>query len=338
MTGMTWNLLGHEWAEEMLRQHITTGQLRHAYLFSGPRGVGRRSLALRFAQAINCTQPPAPGEPCRECRICRQIEAMQQADLNILQSAQEGDTLKVDNVRELQHMLALAPYESNYRVALLLRFEEANESAQNALLKTLEEPNSRVVLLATADDPENLLPTITSRCELMRLRPMAPAVLSARLQDMRELEISQADLIAQIAGGRPGYALRLIDNPDLLAERQQAMQDCLNLLGLTRLERISFVESLTKGRARADAKGDLRGELTVWLSFWRDVLLAGLEGASPLTNLDYQIEIEQVAARTDPQTAARLIAALEHSFVRLNNANLQVMLDNLLLDWPFLSM
>ncbi len=338
MTGMTWNLLGHEWAEEMLRQHITTGQLRHAYLFSGPRGVGRRSLALRFAQAINCTQPPAPGEPCRECRICRQIEAMQQADLNILQSAQEGDTLKVDNVRELQHMLALAPYESNYRVALLLRFEEANESAQNALLKTLEEPNSRVVLLATADDPENLLPTITSRCELMRLRPMAPAVLSARLQDMRELEISQADLIAQIAGGRPGYALRLIDNPDLLAERQQAMQDCLNLLGLTRLERISFVESLTKGRARADAKGDLRGELTVWLSFWRDVLLAGLEGASPLTNLDYQIEIEQVAARTDPQTAARLVAALEHSFLRLNNANLQVMLDNLLLDWPFLSM
>ena len=337
MTGMTWNLLGHEWAEEMLRQHITTGQLRHAYLFSGPRGVGRRSLALRFAQAINCTQPPAPGEPCRECRICRQIEAMQQADLNILQSAQEGDTLKVDNVRELQHMLSLAPYESNYRVALLLRFEEANESAQNALLKTLEEPNPRVVLLATADDPENLLPTITSRCELMRLRPMAPAVLSARLQDMRELEISQADLIAQIAGGRPGYALRLIDNPDLLAERQQAMQDCLNLLGLTRLERMSFVESLTKGRARADAKGDLRGELTVWLSFWRDVLLAGLEGASPLTNLDYQTEIEQVAARTDPQIAARLVAALEHSFVRLNNANLQVMLDNLLLDWPYLN-
>ena len=321
----------------MLRQHITTGQLRHAYLFSGPRGVGRRSLALRFAQAINCTQPPAPGEPCRECRICRQIEAMQQADLNILQSAQEGDTLKVDNVRELQHMLSLAPYESNYRVALLLRFEEANESAQNALLKTLEEPNPRVVLLATADDPENMLPTITSRCELMRLRPMAPAVLSARLQDMRELEISQADLIAQIAGGRPGYALRLIDNPDLLAERQQAMQDCLNLLGLTRLERMSFVESMTKGRARADAKGDLRGELTAWLSFWRDVLLAGLEGASPLTNLDYQTEIEQVAARTDPQIAARLVTALEHSFVRLNNANLQVMLDNLLLDWPYLN-
>jgi DNA polymerase-3 subunit delta' len=337
MTGMTWNLMGHEWAEEMLRQHITSGQLRHAYLFSGPRGVGRRSLALRFTQAINCPQPLEPGQPCGECRICRQIEAMQQADLNILQSEQEGDTLKVENVRELQHMLSLAPYESNYRVALLLRFEEANENAQNALLKTLEEPNPRVVLLVTADDPENLLPTITSRCELLRLRPMALEVLSAALQAKSSLGEEQAGLIAHIAGGRPGYALRLVEDPNLLAERQQSMQDCLNLLGLSRLERMIFVESLTKGRVRAEAKGDLRGELTAWLSFWRDVMLAGLGSAAPLTNLDYQTEIQQVAARTNPQTAARLVAALEHSFVRLNNANLQVMLDNLLLDWPQLS-
>ena len=79
---------------------------------------------------------------------------MQQPDLNILQSGQEGDTLKVEQVRDLQHQLSLAPYESSYRIALLLRFEEANANAQNALLKTLEEPNPRVVLLVTADDPE----------------------------------------------------------------------------------------------------------------------------------------------------------------------------------------
>jgi DNA polymerase-3 subunit delta' len=160
MTGMSWDLMGHTWAEEMLREHIVTGSLRHAYLFSGPRGVGRRSLALRFAQAINCPQPLAPGQPCGTCRICRQIEAMQQADLNILQSEQEGDTLKVEQVRDLQHQLSLAPYESAYRIALLLRFEEANASSQNALLKTLEEPNPRVVLLVTADDPKICYPPL----------------------------------------------------------------------------------------------------------------------------------------------------------------------------------
>jgi len=123
MAGMSWDLMGHDWAVEMLQQHLVSGSLRHAYLFSGPRGVGRRSLALRFAQAINCPQPTAPGIPCGECRGCRQIENMQHADLNILQSEREGDTWKVEQVRELQHMLSLAPYEGGYRLALLLRIE-----------------------------------------------------------------------------------------------------------------------------------------------------------------------------------------------------------------------
>jgi DNA polymerase-3 subunit delta' len=161
--------------------------------------------------------------------------------------------------------------------------------------------------------------------------------LAMALQKERKLDEAQAGLIAHIAGGRPGYALRLIDDPGLLEDRQQAMQDCLNLLGLSRLERMLFVESLTKGRARTEAKGDLRGELTAWLSFWRDVLLVGLESDTPLTNLDYSSDVSRVVARTDPQTAARLVAALEHAFVRLNNANLQVMLDNLLLAWPRLA-
>ena len=123
MAGMGWDLIGHTWAADMLRQHIAADRLRHAYLFSGPQGVGRRTLALNFAQAINCPSPTAPGVPCGTCRTCQQIARMQQADLSIIQSEAEGESLKVDQVRDLQHALSLAPYESAYRVALLLRFE-----------------------------------------------------------------------------------------------------------------------------------------------------------------------------------------------------------------------
>ena len=335
MAGMSWNLIGHNWAEEMLRQHISSGSLRHAYLFSGPRGVGRRTLALRFAQAINCPQPLAPGQPCGTCRICRQIENMQQADLNILQAEQEGGTLKVDEVRDLQHMLSLAPYESNYRTALLLRFEEANENAQNALLKTLEEPNPRVVILVTADDPENLLPTITSRCELLRLRPLPLQELSTVLQE-KNLEEQQARLIAHISAGRPGYALRLAGEASLLEARRDYIQDCLNLLGLARIERMLFAEKLTRHRERAEAKSELREELSYWLSFWRDVLLASYGSDTPIANLDYQQDIQRIAEKADNQKITQVVADLEHSFVRLNTANLQVMLDNLLLGWPYI--
>ncbi len=328
--------MGHAWAEEMLRKHIASDRLRHAYLFSGPRGVGRRTLALRFAQAINCPQSLGSGLPCGTCRVCRQIDAMQHADLNILQSTQEGNVLKVEQVRELQHMLALSPYESPYRVALLLRFEEANANAQNALLKTLEEPNPRVVILVTANDPQNLLPTISSRCEVVRLRPMPLNQLAAELQERQHLPKERADSLAHIAGGRPGYALQLASDDNLLQARIDSLQKLLELLAATRIERIQYVEAEVKHRERADAKNDLRLRLEHWLSFWRDVLLTRLASSSQLFNPDYLEQLRAISKRVTVAEVTRIVADLEHSFARIQAANLQSMLDNLLLGWPTL--
>jgi len=149
-----WNLIGHEWAVDMLKKHVVHGTTRHAYLLAGPPGIGRRTLALRFAQALNCLTPSAPGIPCGECRNCKQIAAMQHPDLTIVQADTEGGTLKVDQIRDARRLLTFKPYAANYRVALFLRFQEANDSAANALLKTLEEAPSYAVLILTADNPE----------------------------------------------------------------------------------------------------------------------------------------------------------------------------------------
>ena len=111
---MNWDMLGHEWAVSLLKGHIERDRVRHAYLITGPRGVGRRTLALRLAQALNCPQPSSPGDPCRTCRTCSQIERMQHPDLVVVQADQLGGTLKVDQIRELGRGLALAPYESQY--------------------------------------------------------------------------------------------------------------------------------------------------------------------------------------------------------------------------------
>jgi len=134
---MEWQIYGHDWVVKLLRTHAAGDKLGHAYLFVGPEGVGRRTLALRFAQALNCTQPPEPGGFCDTCRDCRQIQSMTYPDLSVLKPEEGHKDIRIDQVRALQHTLALAPYSASYRIALLPNFQRATHQAENALLKIL---------------------------------------------------------------------------------------------------------------------------------------------------------------------------------------------------------
>ena len=329
-----WNILGHEWAVDMLRQHAARGDVRHAYLFCGPPGLGRRTLALRLAQALNCTKPLAPGIPCGLCRDCKQIDAMQHPDMNIIQALdadnlpKEGGTLKVDQIREVQRSMSLKPYQSKYRVALFLRFQEANDNAANALLKTLEEAPAHAILLLTADTPEQLLPTIVSRCEILRLRPLPIEAVQADLI-YRGVEEERARLLAHISGGRPGYARRLIDDVTLLEKRDERLNDLQTLLPAARVEKFSYADKLSKD------KDAMRQAITIWLTYWRDVLLRVAGAETPLINVDRNMEIEFLAGRLDLSTARRVVSDLENTLEKMDrNVNSRLLAEVLLLDWP----
>lgn len=329
---MTWQIAGHEWAAKLLQEHIARGDVRHAYLMTGPSGVGRRTLALQFAQALNCLQPPAPGDFCGTCRACLQIASMKHVDLSILQAEKEGGVLKVDSIREVQHSLSLLPYEAHYRVALLLRFQEANPNAQNALLKTLEEAPARVILLLTADSAESLLPTITSRCETLRLRPTSLARLEQELVE-RGVGGEDARLLAHLSGGRLGYALRLKDDPERLEQRRAFIEDLLNMLGANRRERFTYAETICRDREA------LREAYLIWLSFWRDLLLCAASPDMPLINLDLEEIIQGLAQKIDLATARARIVDLEQAVRRLDsNVNARLITEVLLLDWPKLEL
>ena len=323
-----WDLLGNEWAVEMLRQHVAQDAVRHAYLFAGPPGLGRRTLALRFAQALNCTQPLQPGIPCGKCRDCKQIEAMQHPDLTVIQADSEGGTLKVEQVREARRSLTLKPYQSKYRVALFLRFQDANDNAANALLKILEEAPSYAVLILTADQAEGLLPTISSRCEVLRLRPTPLEVLESFLKQ-NGADDGQSRLISHVSGGRPGYALRLLQNPSALTSREEKLDEIQSLLPASRVDRFAYCEKLARD------KDGMRSVLLLWLSYWRDVLLRAGEASTPIANIDRAQEIESLAGRIQLSEARRVVSDLERSLARLDaNVNARLLAEVLLLDWP----
>ncbi len=224
--------------------------------------------------------------------------------------------------------LTLKPYQSKYRVALFLRFQEANDNASNALLKTLEEAPSYAVLILTADQAEGLLPTISSRCEVLRLRPLPLEVVETFLQQHGAAE-QQSRLIAHISGGRPGTAMRLLKDPSALHSREEKLNDIASLLSGTRADRFAYAEKLAKD------KDGMRSILLLWLSFWRDVLLHSGGASTPPANIDHVEEIESLAGRMQLPEARRVTAALEKSLVQLEaNVNARLLAEVLLLDWP----
>ncbi len=336
MKNNSWHIYGHDWAVTLLKSHAAGGNLRHAYLFVGPEGVGRRTLALSFAKALNCTQPPAPGEFCGVCRDCRQIQSMLYPDLSLVLPEEGHKDILIDQVRDLQHVLSLAPYLASYRIALLPDFQRVTEQAENALLKTLEEPPAKVVLILTVNALERLLPTIISRCEVIRLRPASLDATQAYLERDRGLAGEKARLIAHLSSGRVGTAIRMAEDPAVLSRRGEIMGTFLGLLPANRVERFKFAEDLSRPYELARQK--VGEALPVWLSFWRDVFVCTSGADLPLVNVDLSKQIEAVASVLSDKAARALVIAHENALQQVDlNANVRLLVETLTLRWPVIS-
>jgi DNA polymerase-3 subunit delta' len=253
---------------------------------------------------------------------------MQHADQSVIQAESEGGTLKVDQIRDMRKTMILKPYMSKYRIAIFLRFQEANDNAANALLKTLEEAPSYAVLILTADNPEQLLPTIVSRCEVLRLRSSSIEEVKKDLET-KGVESDKARLIAHISSGRPGYARRLVEDDVLLDKREERLNELLTLLSASRVEKFSYADSLARD------KDSMRQAITFWISYWRDIMLRTAQAGTTLVNVDRNVEIEDLAGQVDLSTARKVVSRLENALEQIDrNVNPRLLAEVMLLDLP----
>ncbi|RME36642.1 MAG: DNA polymerase III subunit delta', partial [Thermoflexia bacterium] len=281
-TGMGWGIIGHDWAVRLLRRAVEEGSLSHAYLFTGPQGVGKGTLARALASALFCEGSP---RPCGACRACRLVAAGRHPDLLWVEPATEKGHLSIEQIRDLQRVLSLTPNLARHRVAVLDRFEQATLAAANAFLKTLEEPPDYAVLVLLAPDADSLLPTIVSRCQVIALRPFPARQVEEALVTHWRVEREQARLIARLSGGRLGWAVRVATDPAVLQRREQRLGELLALAAAPLTDRFRYAAELARDLEEACEALDL------WMGWWRDVLLvssgADEKGGEPvLTNLD----------------------------------------------------
>ncbi len=211
-------LIGQGRAKTILQHSLERKRISHAYLFVGPTGTGKRTLALEFAAALNCLEDQ---RPCGSCRNCRRIAEGNHPDVTVFQP--EGRSFKIDQIRQVQQLISLKPYEARSKIFILDGAEAFTEQAANSLLKTLEEPPAYSVLILLADDSA-LLPTITSRCTLVHFQPLPQETVE---QYLSQKGITAATEVAAVSGGSIGNALRLAEIWSEVAEAVQTFLEAI---------------------------------------------------------------------------------------------------------------
>jgi DNA polymerase-3 subunit delta' len=287
---------------------MVAGVPPHAVLLAGPEGVGKTTLALDLAAGLLCTDPDPAARPCRTCRACRMVEHGNHPDLHWLRPEGPGGQIVIGGtdaryrgVRNLIADLALLPVEGGARVAVIERADRMNEDAQSALLKTLEEPPAGVTIVLCANDEEQLLPTVRSRCARLRLGPVGSRAVEEILAEHGLADAPAAARLGRLASGRPGLAIAYARAPESVTVRGELARALLDLADARPAQRLEALRSLVPRAATLVTLLD-RGSPT------SDEAAAALEPSADAAAADG--EVVDDAARRVPAAERRRAAAM----------------------------
>jgi DNA polymerase-3 subunit delta' len=325
------SIIDQERPIRILTSLLVNGTVPHALLFTGIEGVGKKTAAVALAMACNCTgqeagteaaRTPSPGavEPCGECAACRKIAGGAHPD--ILRVSPAGAMIKIDQIRELCQVLTMRPYEARVRVVIIADAHTLNPAAGNALLKMLEEPPARTVLILTAPQTGDLLPTIVSRCRHIRFKPIARHHLAAILTRVYGVDPPEASLTAALAGGSLTRALTMRQGRWLQRRRWLMAQ-------LAALPRQSTAALLALAEKLSQDRENLPDTLDLIASWIRDLAVARY-APEHLIHQDLREALVAISQTLSLESLTNTMRALQDTRRRIQaNANPRLTLEAL---------
>lgn len=289
-------IIGHDRQKNILLRAIERRRIAHAYLFSGPDGIGKRLMAVAFAKALLCQT----GNGCGHCPACRKVDHSNHPDIHILDS--NGAAIKIEQIRNLQKELSLRPHEGERKICLIDGAEQFTIGAANALLKTLEEPQPGTLIILLSNRPEKLLTTIRSRCQNLPFSRLPKHVLATILAQKLELNETDATILAALSEG--SFKKALGPNRELYLEKRRKLIQSLSALSSgSIIPTFSFADELET------EKELLFDILDIFQAFYRDLLL--LKYNSPteeLVNLDL---LDLITSQVETTTITSLLGKLK---------------------------
>lgn len=307
---MAWeSIRGHDAAREQILSAHCRGRLAHAYLFAGPPGVGKHRFATELCKAYLCDNPPASLTACDRCPSCIQVMAGTHPDCFVAVTPEDKLELPIDTMREFCSKLALKPSRGTRKVGIVVDADDFNEESANVFLKALEEPpaGSMLVLLATAIDRQ--LPTIRSRCQVVRFHPLTDEAVGAILTEHGTTDPSRTQRLVRLAGGCPGRALALMDDA-LWAFRQTLMAT----LTVAKPDAVAFAAEWAQFVEEAGKEGAAQRErashsIRLIIDLLQMALRVALGATHGIEDVSEQVSVRRLADRIDPDGLADLLDA-----------------------------
>lgn len=319
------DIIGHRQVIDHLQNAIEGRKVSHAYIIHGERGSGKSLLADALATTLQCEKGGT--EPCGECRSCKQARTKNQPDI-IYVTHDKPNTIRVDDIRtQVNGDMGIKPYSSPYKIYIIDEADKMNQQAQNALLKTIEEPPEYGIILLLVSNISVLLPTILSRCVTLKLGTIEDALIKKYLMENLHLPDYSADVCVAFAGGYLGKAVRLASNEEFNELKKEVLSLLQNLSQMETNELVRRVKGLQEYKLQMDDFFDI---LIVW---FRDVLLyKATNDRNGIIFKDEAAGIVKQASISGYDGIENIIEALEKAKVRLKaNVNFELTLELLLM-------
>ena len=318
-------IIGHNQIVEHLKNAIRMEKISHAYILNGESSSGKMMLAEAFAMALQCES--GKDEPCMNCRSCHQAAEHNQPDI-IYVSHEKPNIISVDDIRhQLNNDIVIKPYSSKYKIYIVDEAEKMNTQAQNALLKTIEEPPAYGIILLLTTNADAFLPTILSRCITLNLKSVNEELIKEHLMKKYQIPDYQAEVCAAFAQGNVGKAIQLASSGEFNELKSSAISLVKKLEDMDLYELNDCIKQINDFKPKIQEYFDL---LTLW---FRDVLY--MKATNDVNNLIFKDEVYDIkkqAAKRSYSGIETILQTLEQSRVRLNaNVNFDLLIELLLL-------
>ena len=319
------DILVHEQIKEHFQNAAAIGKVSHAYILSGEAGMGKKTLANAFAMTLLCEEEGK--EPCMHCHACKQVLSGNHPDL-IYVTHEKPASMGVDDIREqINDTIMVRPYSSQYKIYIVDEAQKMTVQAQNALLKTIEEPPAYAVIMLLTTNPDAFLQTILSRCVQLKLKPLKDSVVKGYLEDKLQVKDVQAEIYSAFARGNLGKAIHLAQSEDF----KMMYEEILRLL--KEIKDMDISQLLDVIRKLKDDNTDIKECLDFMQMWYRDILM--YKTTKDLKLLIFKDEfsaVKKAASLSSYEGLERILEAIDKARVRLDaNVNMELVMELLLL-------